>query len=72
MAAPKRPTHIVVHKRLYMAVQGKMEHIPEGRQLTLTEKQAKGLGRRVKAFGGDTTDLTDTNADDKAGAKAEK
>lgn len=52
MAAPKRPTHIVNHGRLYLSVNGKLEHIKKGSQLTLTEKQAKGLGVRVTSLSG--------------------
>ena len=59
MAAPKRPTHVVAHKRLYLAVEGKLEHFPEGRQLTLTDKQAKKMGKRVASLKSEgTTDLT--------------
>ena len=59
MAAPKRPTHVVAHKRLYLAVEGKLEHFPEGRQLTLTTKQAEKMGKRVTSLKSEgTTDLT--------------
>lgn len=50
MAAPKRPTHVVEHKRLFLAVKGKLEHVEKGTQLTLTEKQASGLGPRVRSL----------------------
>jgi len=55
MAAPKRPTHVVVHGRLYLAVKGKLEHIKKGTQLTLTEKQAEGLGKRARSLKDDAT-----------------
>ena len=59
MAAPKRPTHVVAHKRLYLAVEGKLQHFPEGRQLTLTVKQAQKMGKRVNSLKSEgTTDLT--------------
>ena len=50
MAAPKRPTHVVEHGRLYIAVDGKIQHVEKGTQLTLNEKQAKGLGPRVRSL----------------------
>lgn len=55
----KQPTHVVKHKRLYLAVDGVLTHMPEGKQLTLTAKQAKGLGKRVAPIGdGEVADLT--------------
>lgn len=51
MAASKKPTHVVRHKRLYLAVNGVLKHIPKGSELALTPKQAKGLGRRVAKIG---------------------
>lgn len=50
MAAPKRSTHVVEHKRLYLAVDGKVQHVEKGTQLTLNEKQARGLGARVRSL----------------------
>ena len=52
MAASKKSTHTVKHRRLYLAVKGKMEHVAEGTQLALTEDQAKGLGRKVSSLSG--------------------
>lgn len=52
MAASKKPTHVVGHRRLYLAVKGKMEHVAKGTQLALTEDQAKGLGRKVSSLSG--------------------
>lgn len=59
MAAPKRPTHVVTHKRRYLMVDGKMQHIPAGAQLTLTEKQAKGQERFITALAVKSIDLTE-------------
>ena len=73
MAAPKRPTHVVVHKRLYMkGDKGKLAHFPAGTQLTLSEDQAKKMGKMVKSLkDGDTVDLTPTADDAKADTKAD-
>lgn len=73
MAAPKRPTHVVVHKRLYMkGEKGKLVHFPAGTQLTLSDEQAKKMGKMVKSLkDGETVDLTsedDKKADKKASA----
>lgn len=56
----KDATHTVDHKRLYLAVDGKMTHIPMGSPLTLTDKQAKKMGTRVKSVSEvEVTDLSD-------------
>ena len=70
MAAPKRATHVVEHKRLYLSVEGKLTHFPKGKTLTLTAKQAQKLDNRVKSLkDDDTTDLT-TSGEDQAKAEA--
>lgn len=43
-------THIVKHRRLYLAVDGELQHFPEGKQLTLTKEQAEKLGGRVASL----------------------
>jgi hypothetical protein len=64
MAAPKRPTHIVEHKNLFLGVEGKLQHFKKGTELTLTAAQAKKLGAKVKALGkSSSVDMTD---DDKS------
>ena len=64
------PTHLVKHKRLYLAVGGKLKHVEKGSTLTLSSKQAKGLGQRVEEISsGKNLDLK-TAAEEKAKAKA--
>lgn len=46
MAAPKRPTHIVTHRSLYLRVEGKLQEMTAGTQLTLSPGQAKKLEKR--------------------------
>lgn len=63
MAAPKRPTHTVTHKNLYLKnpETNKMEHIQSGSNLTLSREQAekKRIGKFVSPLSQDkTTDLT--------------
>jgi hypothetical protein len=71
MAAPKRATHVVKHKRLYLAVDGKFQHFPEGKTLTLTSKQAEKLGSRVSSLVDQSpADLTSSTEGDKKPGKA--
>ena len=51
MAASKKPTHVVAHKKLYLAVEGKLQHIPQGTEIVLTERIAAGLGKKVSKLG---------------------
>lgn len=54
-----KPTHTVTHRNLYLAVEGKLQHMKEGKTLTLTSEQAKKLKGKVKAVsGGESADLT--------------
>lgn len=64
MAAPKRNTHEVVHPKLYMAVEGKLQHVPEGTPLILSEDQATSLGGKVKKLG-EKKAIDFTGSDDK-------
>jgi len=61
MPAPKKATHVVLHPKQYLAVAGKLQHIPVGTELTMDEKAASGLvtrGRLGKLGGKKTVDLT--------------
>lgn len=64
MAAPKRPTHEVVHPKLYMAVGGVLQHVEKGTPLVLSPEQVKSLGKKVKVLGEkETVDLTEKVSD---------
>ncbi len=66
-----KATHVVKHKRLYMAVAGVLTHFPEGSLLTMTDKQAKKMGKRVEPLNnGETTDLTAAGSDELTELKA--
>lgn len=66
MAAPKKPTHEVVHPKVYIA--GK--HIERGSPVVLDEKTAAKLGKKVMVHGKKATvDLT--SADDSESAASE-
>ena len=41
-------THKVVHPKLFLAVEGKLQKIEVGTQLTLNDKQVKTLGAKVE------------------------
>jgi len=43
-------THTVKHPKLYLAVKGKLQHVPAGTNLVLSEKVAKGLGKKVESL----------------------
>ena len=63
MGAPKRPTHVVAHKKLYMAVEGKLQHMKQGTELVLSDKVAEKLGKKVRVMGEeDAVDLTETGS----------
>ena len=66
-----KATHVVTHKRLYMAVKGKLEHFPVGTPLTLTAKQERLQGGRVAPLGDkETVDLTAAGTVDLTALKA--
>ena len=50
----------MVHAKQYLRVNDKLQKVPQGTQIALTEKQAEGLGDRVKKIGQEnkTVDLT--------------
>lgn len=56
-----KATHVVVHKKLYLAVDGKLEKIPCGTEVTFTAKQAEKLlaaGKIAKIGEQSSVDLT--------------
>ena len=46
MAAPKRPTHVVSHPSLYLRVNGRLQEMAVGAQLTLSDGQAEGMVKK--------------------------
>ena len=50
MANTKKATHVVTHPRLYLAVNGKLQHVEQGHEVTLSAAQAKSLGSKVEAI----------------------
>lgn len=47
MAKEERFKRIVAHPRLFMAVKGKLEHIPKGSEVHLTQAQCDKFGAKV-------------------------
>lgn len=58
--ADKKPTHVMVHAKQYMKVDGKMAKVQKGAHLVLSDAQAKSLGKKVAPLGkdGKVVDLT--------------
>lgn len=45
-----KPTHEVVHPRLFMGVGGKIQHVEKGTLIYLNADQAKKLGKKIKSL----------------------
>ena len=45
-----QPTHKVVHPKLYLSVDGKLQKIKVGTPLPLTKEQAEKFGDKVEAI----------------------
>ena len=45
--ADKKMKRIVAHPKLYMSVDGKLEHIPKGTEVTVTKAQCGSLGKKL-------------------------
>lgn len=71
--ANKKATHTVVHPKLYLAVEGKLQHVPAGTGISLTTGQAKKAGNKVVSISASKTVeiSTDAKAEAEAKAKAE-
>ena len=66
MATDKKATHEVVHPKLHMRVNDKMQRVPVGTPLVLSEAQATAFGDKVKPLKGKkTVDLTQGKAPNK-------
>ena len=48
MAAPKKATHIVAHSKQYLAVEGKLQLVPQGTGVVLTKEQAEVDAARAR------------------------
>jgi len=50
MLDSKKPTHEVIHPKLNMRVNRKLQRIAVGTELVLTDAQAKSLGNKVRSL----------------------
>ncbi len=50
MAAPKKATHVVTHRKQYMAVGGKLQHVPKGTEVAMSVEQGKRMVKRGRAM----------------------
>jgi len=58
-----KATHEVVHPRLFLGVNGKLQHVEKGTLIVLGTNQAKKLGDKVKSLSDKKT--IDLKADQK-------
>lgn len=45
--ADEKMKRIVAHPKLYMRVEGKLQHIPKGTEVTVTKMQCEALGKKL-------------------------
>lgn len=50
MAAPKKATHVIVHPKQYMAVGGKLQHVPKGTEVAIEAKQGERMVKRGRVM----------------------
>ena len=65
-------THTVAHPKLFLSVGGKLQHVPKGSSVSLSDAVAKGLGGKVFKIGTAETVVVDEKADKKADKKADE
>ncbi len=74
MAASKKATHVVVHPKQYLAVGGKLQHVPKGTEIVLSKEQGERMVERKRAVAigqqkaVDLTKPDPVDSDDKASA----
>lgn len=62
--APKRATHTVAHPKLYLSVNGKLQHVPQGTPIVLSKERAEKAGNKFMAIGNEKSlDLTEKSKD---------
>lgn len=68
MSANKKATHIVTHKKFYLAVSDKLQHVPAGTEIALDDEVGKRLcekGRVMKIGEKKAVDLTSSKNESK-------
>jgi hypothetical protein len=50
MAAPKKATHVMVHPKQYMAVDGVLQRVPKGTEVAMSTEQGKRMVKRGRAL----------------------
>lgn len=53
-------THRVKHDKLFMRVNGKLQHVAVGSEITLTKEMAEGFADKVEAISGKPAVKVDT------------
>ncbi len=71
MAAPKKATHVIQHRKQYLSVGGVLQHVPKGTEVALDAKQGDRLAKRGRVLAiGQKAAVDLTKAGDTAGADA--
>ncbi len=45
-----KATHVVIHPKQFMAVKGKLQHVPKGTEVTLAAKHGERLAKRGRVM----------------------
>ena len=70
MAAPKKATHVIQHRKQYLSVGGKLQHVPKGTEVALDAKQGARLAKRGRVLVIGEQKAVDLTGDGKAGDTA--
>jgi hypothetical protein len=70
MAATKKATHVITHRKQYMAVGGKLQHVPAGTEVAFNAKQGDAMEARGRAVKIGAAKALDLSADEKGEAPA--
>lgn len=66
MAAPKKATHVVIHRKQYLSVGGKLQHVPKGTEVALAAKQGERYVKRGRVMAIGEQKAVDLTPDEKA------
>ena len=65
MGAPKKATHVVVHKKLYFRVEGKLQKMPVGSEIVLSDNEGNDKTKFRKIGDQKAVDLTKDGSEEK-------
>lgn len=70
MANLKKPTHVVTHPKMYLSVNGQLQHFEQGTEVVLNPAQAEKLGNKVQKIA--AKKRVDLTGSDKPSGKSDK